>query len=219
MSNNRGENENSGLSDENKGETPVLPPEEVDKVLASEDISTAEPPARNFRSELFDWAEAMVSALIFIVITFALIVRVTVVIGPSMIPTLYDDERLLISHLFFSPKQGDVVIITKDSFMDEPIVKRIIATEGQTIDIDFITHTVTVDGVVLDEPYINEPTALSEGMTFPAVVPDGCVFVMGDNRNESTDSRDTRLGFVDKRFILGRVILRIYPFDRIKVFD
>lgn len=170
----------------------------------------------DMKSELFDWAEALVTALSIIVLTFVLIIRLIGVDGDSMYPTLENKDQLIISHLFYDePKQGDIVVFTKKEFMSEPVIKRIIALEGQTINIDFVTHEITVDGRVLEEPYICEPTSLREGMIFPQVVPEGCVFVMGDNRNNSTDSRDVRIGMVDKSCILGRVLFRIYPFNKI----
>lgn len=164
-----------------------------------------------FSGWLFDWAEALVTALITIVIIFAFIVRINSVDGSSMLPTLYDKDTLIVSNLFYQPKYGDIVVITKKSFMEKPIVKRVIATEGQLVNIDFDNNTVSVDGTVLKEDYIREPTQLSYDVKFPVVVPKGCIFVMGDNRNESTDSRDSRVGFIDKRQILGHVILRIFP--------
>ncbi len=165
---------------------------------------------------LFDWAEALAIALTVIVVVFAFFVRTIGVDGTSMVPTLQNRDQLIISHIGYDePESGDIVVIVKKSFMDNPIVKRVIATEGQTVDINFSTHEVTVDGEVLYEPYINEPTAMSGTMEFPATVPEGHVFVMGDNRNKSSDSRDIRLGMVDKRCIVGKVIFRILPINKI----
>ena len=169
---------------------------------------------------LFDWAEALTIALAIIVILFAFFVRTIGVDGTSMVPTLQDRDQLIISHINYDePKQGDVVVIMKESFMKDPIVKRIIATEGQWVDINFSTHEVMIDGEVIYEPYINEPTALSGTMEFPVQVPEGHVFVMGDNRNKSSDSRDVRLGMVDERCILGRVLFRIFPINKIGGID
>lgn len=169
----------------------------------------------DIKCELFDWVEALVTALSLIVLVFALVVRLIGVVGSSMYPTLNEGDQLIISNLFYEhPKQNDIVVLTKENFMEEPIIKRIIAVGGQTIDIDFHTHEVSVDGVVLDEPYIAELTERAEGMVFPQKVPEGCVFVMGDNRNNSTDSRDLRIGMVDNRYILGRVLFRVYPFNK-----
>ena len=98
------------------------------------------------------------------------------------------------------------MVLREESFLEEPIVKRVIATEGQTVDIDFEAGVVYVDGEALDEPYINEPTYMEEGTEFPLTVPEGCIFVMGDNRNHSSDSRDSRLGTVDTRCVLGKAV-------------
>lgn len=172
-------------------------------------------PKSRYKSEFFEWGEALVVSLTAIILLFTFVVRLIGVDGSSMYPTLHDRDKVFMSNLFYTPAKGDIVVLTKESFIEGPIVKRIIATEGDTVDIDFMTGTVTVNGEVLDEPYINEPTYTAIDMTFPQTVPEGCVFVMGDNRNKSSDSRDTRLGMVDERYILGHVLVRILPFDRI----
>jgi len=164
-------------------------------------------------SELFDWIQCLVSALIFCVLLFTFFVRTIGVIGHSMEPTFHNGDRVVISNLFYTPKQGDVVVLRKDSFQAEPIIKRVIATEGQLVDIDFEAGIVYVDGVPLDEPYTAEPT--NERLDFEGEiqVPENCVFVMGDNRNKSTDSRRDTIGCVDERYIIGRVLLRVLPFS------
>ena len=116
-----------------------------------------------------------------------------------------------LSYQFGSPKQGDIVVLRKESFMYEPIVKRVIAVEGQRVDIDFDKGVVYVDGEALEEPYIAEPTYAQLDFTGPITVPEGCVFVMGDNRNGSTDSRYSGLGCVDTRLIQGRVYVTVFP--------
>lgn len=168
-----------------------------------------------FHSELFEWAEALLVSLTVVILVFVFGVRVIGVQGSSMVPTLQDSNQLLVSNLFYTPQKGDIVILTKDAFMDSPIVKRVIATEGDTVDIDFSTGTVTVNGEVLQEDYIAEPTYKEFDMTFPQTVPENCIFVMGDNRNHSTDSRYAELGMVDTRYVIGKVLLRIYPFNEI----
>ena len=168
----------------------------------------------SFRLELYDWMQCLVSALVVCILIFAFIGRVISVDGNSMNPTLLNSDKIIISNLFYKPKQGDIVVLTKKAFSSEPIVKRVIATEGQTVDINFETGEVSVDGRVLDEPYINETTHRQLDMTFPVTVDDGCIFVMGDNRNRSTDSRDSTIGCVDTRCVLGRVYNSILPISR-----
>lgn len=169
-----------------------------------------------FKSEFFNWGESLISVLIFFVIVFIFFVRLIGVDGTSMYPTLEDHNVMLTSNWNYVPTRGDIVVLNKESFWNGlPIVKRIIAVGGDEIDIDFDTHEVFVNGERLDEPYIAEPTAKQEDMVFPQIVPEGCVFVMGDNRNWSTDSRNTALGMVDERYILGHVLTIIYPFDKI----
>lgn len=168
----------------------------------------------SFRSELFEWAQNIAIILTVVVLTFIFLFRVIGVEGDSMKPTLHNRDWMVISNLFYQPKQGDIVVLTKRQFMEQPIVKRVIAVGGQTVDIDFDTGEVTVDGVVLDEPYIAEKTHRQYDVSFPAKVPENCIFVMGDNRNHSSDSRVSTLGMVDKRYILGRLLIRIFPLNQ-----
>ncbi len=149
-----------------------------------------------------------------ILLVLLLVFRVVIVSGPSMNRTMVDgDYLLLLSNLFYgSPEQGDIIVASKNSFKNgEPIIKRVIATEGQVVDIDFEAGIVYVDGTALDEPYTNTPTNLQEGIVFPVTVKEGCVFVMGDNRNSSKDSRNPEIGQIDCREILGRAIFLILP--------
>lgn len=168
-------------------------------------------PPFNLKQELYDYIEIIVLSIVVAFLVFTFIGRPATVSGESMLPTLQDGDRLLISKLFYKPKFGDIVVITKPNVENKPYIKRIIATEGQTVDIDFSAGTVAVDGVILEEPYINEATHLKETVEFPVKVPEGQVFVLGDNRNHSKDSRDTELGTFDEEYILGRCILRIFP--------
>ena len=149
-----------------------------------------------------------------ILLILMLVFRVVVVSGSSMLPTLVSGDRLLLlsTPLYHTPSYGDIIVASKDSFDDgEPIIKRVIAVEGQTVDIDFSTGTVYVDGVALNEPYINNLTTLSEGVNFPLIVEDGCVFVLGDNRGRSQDSRSPLIGQIDKREILGKAFFLFLP--------
>lgn len=206
--------------------------------------------------EFIDWVETVIVAFFVVIFIFTFILRIANVDGESMLPTLVDGDRLIVSHLFYTPEAGDIVIVNtehpvyeceecgyvmynaenvvlsqacpvceqEDTFQIEKnqkaIVKRVIATEGQSVEIDAEAGIVKVDGVILDEPYILEATKRDEGFhNYPVVVPDNCVFVMGDNRMNSTDSRSSWLGFVDEEDILGKVVLRIFPFDSIEVPD
>lgn len=170
---------------------------------------------RRFKEEMFDWTQNIAIILTIVVLLFVFVFRIIGVDGTSMEPTLHDKDWMITTNLFYKPDYGDIVVLKKKSFMEKPIVKRIIATEGQVIDMDVEKGIVYVDGVALDEPYIAEKTAQKYGFKFPAKVPKDCVFVMGDNRNRSRDSRDTSLGMVNKKYILGRLLFRIYPFDKI----
>ena len=152
--------------------------------------------------------------LVAILLIFLLLFRVVVVSGPSMNDTLvHGDYLLLLNNVFYSdPKQGDIIVAAKESFKDgEPIIKRVIATEGQWVDIDFDAGIVYVNGTALDEPYTKTPTNIFEGVGFPLMVDEGCIFVMGDNRNESKDSRSLEIGLIDKREVLGKAIFLFLP--------
>ncbi len=164
--------------------------------------------------ELYEWAQAAVYAVVCVVILFTFFFRTAQVSGISMQNTLLDKDRLIISRALYTPTYGDIVVITKPNLEKEPLIKRIIATSGQTVDIDFEYGIVYVDGKALDEPYTKEPTHNRLDVKFPVTVPDGSVFVMGDNRNHSRDSRDSTIFMVDERYILGKVILRMMPFNK-----
>ena len=168
----------------------------------------------NWKESLMLYLHDWIYLLMTIFIVFLILFRVIIVSGSSMYPTFLDgDYLLLLSKIFYSePKQGDVVVLNRESFHeDQPIIKRIIATEGQTVDIDFVTGTVYVDGQALVEPYINNLTTNSEGMVFPLTVEENCIFVLGDNRQVSKDSRNPEIGLVDEREILGKAIFLYLP--------
>ena len=175
------------------------------------EVSAQEENENVFLGYLRDFTAVMVA----IMLLFFLFFRIIVVSGPSMNDTLeHGDMLLLVSRVFYhNPKQGDIIVASKESFRDgEPIIKRIIATEGQVVDIDFVAGSVYVDGVLLDESaYIKGSTINNEGKNFPLTVDAGRVFVMGDNREESLDSRSLQIGLIDERQILGKAIFLILP--------
>ena len=174
-------------------------------------MDSKNPSGAKSRAEVYDWIQCIIFALVFCVLLFVFAVRMVNVVGHSMVPTLEQNDKVVISNLFYHPKQGDVVVLRKQTLMQEPIVKRIIATEGQTVDIDFDDGVVYVDGKALDEPYVNEPVHDRENFEGKITVPEGCVFVMGDNRNHSEDSRFSDVGCVKKEAVLGKVLLVIFP--------
>ena len=170
----------------------------------------AEQPGRG----LYEWTQALVCSVLAAVVVFAFGARVVGVSGGSMRDTLQNGDLLLVVNglLCGGYERGDVVIAAKATFeYGEPIVKRVIATGGQTVDVDFERGVVYVDGAALEEPYIKEATHLAEGTEFPLTVPEGSVFLMGDNRNGSRDSRDPELGAVDTRCLIGRAVFLLLP--------
>ena len=169
---------------------------------------------QSFQESILDYLHDLIYILTAVLLLCLLCFRVVVVTGSSMYNTLVDgDYLLLISSTFYrQPQQGDVIVASKDSFDDgKPIVKRVIATEGQFVDIDFGAGIVYVDGVALDEDYTYTATNLDEGVSFPLRVEEGHVFVLGDNRNRSKDSRSPEIGQVDQREILGKAFFLLMP--------
>jgi len=179
-------------------------------------------------AEFYDWMEIIITALVSVVLVFTLAFRVATIDGSSMVNTLHDKEKVFLSTMGYIPCCGDIVVISRNYNNDpdasdrssQPIIKRVIATEGQTVSIDFTKGVVYVDGEQLKEDYTNTPT--NAPLDFPTdgsvvTVPKGCVFVLGDNRNNSLDSRSNQIGnlgngMVDTRYIIGKAVLRIFPF-------
>ena len=170
-------------------------------------------PEKEEGRDLYEWAQALVCSVLAVVLLFTFVIRLIGVDGHSMVPTLQDGDRLLVLNAMLDSnyQYGDIVVLRKDTFLEEPIVKRVIATEGQTVDIDFVSGAVYVDGQLLEEDYINEPTYVEEGTEFPLTVPEGSIFVMGDNRNHSSDSRSSDLGTVDIRYVIGKAVFLLFP--------
>lgn len=172
--------------------------------------------SRFFTEAFFDVFDSIKGAVIVVFLVFAFIFRVVGVDGDSMNPTLNNGDWLAVSGGIIKPERGDIVVVTQPWERNVPIIKRVIAVENDVVDIDFVNHLVYINGEVIDEPYILEPTRLQYDMQFPLTVDEGCVFVMGDNRNDSLDSRSTQIGLVDERYILGKTLFRIYPFEKIE---
>lgn len=158
---------------------------------------------------IYDMVSVLAVAVVTIMVLFTFVFRVVFVDGGSMLPTLNHGDMLVVSAYDREPAYGQVVIITQPNWFDNPIVKRIIATENQTVDIDFEKGEVYVDGVLLNEPYLNTLTRNKQEVDFPVTVPEGHVFVMGDNRQHSTDSRSDKIGFIREEYILGVVKYKI----------
>ncbi|MBQ4290338.1 MAG: signal peptidase I [Clostridia bacterium] len=204
-------NENGGTAGQNESAS------EAGVVQATEKKPSREQKPRfPAAKEAAEWMELLAFSVAVVILIFSFFCRIAVVDGPSMEQTLYDGQILMVSDLFYEPKQGDVIVFQSPTILgNKAIVKRVIAVGGQTVDIDFDTWTVTVDGVPLEEEYVNYMKQISmdreSRLSYPLTVEEGKLFVMGDNRNNSTDSRSVLIGQVDERFVLGRVLFRLFP--------
>ena len=180
---------------------------------AAEKAEEAVEQQESMRVDLYEWIQSLMTALVICMAIFIFIIRVIDVSGSSMFPTLHDGDKMLVSNLFYTPHAGDVVVFKTDRYDPErALVKRVIATEGQEISIDFDRGIVYIDGLPVEEDYIAELTKTKlDFIIGPQTVPEGCMFVMGDNRNASTDSRKKEIGMVDQRMLLGRAYYVIFP--------
>ena len=174
----------------------------------------------SFRQSLLEWVEVIVGSVVFVTILLTFVARIITVDGSSMSPTYENGDRVLATSLAGPAGQGDVVILV--NVLEEPIIKRVVATEGQTVDFDEDMGELVVDG----QPLTGEAYHIANGITyvpdrpgevleFPQTVPEGCVFVLGDNRQNSKDSRFAEVGMVDCRNILGKVVFNLYPFSKL----
>jgi len=164
-----------------------------------------------FFSLIYDFMSILMTSMIVIMLLFTFVFRIAGVIGPSMNNTLLDGDRLIVSAFLPQPQRGDIIIITQPNSIHEPIVKRIIGLPGEWVNIDAAAGRVLINGSALEEPYVVGMTNDLYDQPYPVKVPEGEYFVMGDNRNNSTDSRSFQIGFIKKNYVLGKVLYRISP--------
>ncbi|MCD7800500.1 MAG: signal peptidase I [Ruminococcus sp.] len=206
-----------------------------------EGLEDEDKPQKNIIDEFCDMVESVLFSIFTVILIFTFLFKVASVVGTSMVPTLQNDDKLIVSSAFYSnPKNQDIVIIDCENAhlledsdgdgnvddvyetagLNKTIVKRIIAVEGQTLDIDFENGNVYVDGEIINEPYINNLTLQDHGsFEYPITIPEGYVFVMGDNRGVSKDSRSDEVGLIPVDDIIGKVILRISPLENFGLLD
>ncbi len=206
--------------DENKGLNEV-DEKDIEKAAAAAPEDLKEPPKVNVTDEILDWLESFVFAMFIVILVFTFVFRIVLVQGDSMNSTLTNGDRLIISHLNYTPKRDDIVVVeAKTDYFHKTIIKRVIGIGGDTVRINYNDNTITVNGsvikddhkkeVMLDKFQFFDTTYMIDDGVYEYKVPDGKIFVMGDNRNNSTDSR--RLGFIDNDMVLGKVVLRLFPF-------
>lgn len=175
-------------------------------------LSTKNSKSPSLIDEILDTFDTVIFSVFIVILIFIFLFKIATVDGPSMNPTLTNGDKIVITHLFFEPQNNDIVVINSTG-LKKAIVKRIIATSGQEIMIDFDLGKVSVDGVLQSEPFIKDLTTYNAGQyTYPLLVPEGYVFVMGDNRGNSTDSRSPSVRLVSEDYIVGKVIFRLFPF-------
>ena len=212
MNNNQNENDENILKAES----------EEAEIDSTDETEEYEPEKRGVAGELFEWIEIFSGALMTVILLFTFVFRLVTVEGSSMEKTLFEKDNLIISHVLYEPKQNDIVVIQVPNWRDQvPIIKRVIAIEGQTVDFDFDNWQVIVDGVPISEPYVNRESGemhayhAYEIYNLPVTVEKGKVFVLGDNRNHSADSRNRDIQQVEVGNIMGRVLIRVFPFDKL----
>ena len=191
----------------------------LDNISVNDNGEQVENPASKFSASCFDWLESIVQALVLVVTVMTFVLRPITVEGTSMLNTLHDKDKVIVTKCGYVPKDGDVVVIRPFNQLSEPIIKRVIATEGQTLSIDFSSGNVYVDGKKLNEPYIKERMWVQGDGEIPSVIPEGYCFVMGDNRNGSLDSRFKAAGIVPYEKIVGKAMFVFYPFNRMGVIN
>lgn len=184
------------------------PPQEVEEIRTSALLGLA-----------YDMVDSLKGAIIVVFAVFAFVFRILGVDGGSMLPTLRDGDWVAVSGITANVERGDIVVVTQPWERNVPIIKRVIAVGGDTVYIDFDSCKVYVNGTEIYEPYINEPTRVSGDVEFPLTVDEGKIFVMGDNRNISLDSRSSQIGLIDENYILGKALVRLYPFSEWKIYD
>ncbi len=169
------------------------------------------------RVVLFELAPSILGSMLLVVLLLTFVFRLVNVDGSSMMDTLYDSDKMIVTNFLYEPQDGDIVVISHGEQYATPLVKRVIATEGQTVKIDYEKNQLTVDGVVIDEPYVKEAMLDLPGiydLDIPEVIPEGKVFVMGDNRNHSLDSRSQKIGLINKTDIIGKAQFIVWPPSR-----
>ena len=187
------------------------------------DVTTGEGGKRGFATAkadgmmagLYDWVRCIIFAIAIVVVCLTFVFRLVDVEGTSMCDTLQSKDKVIVTNLFYKPQDNDIIVISHGAEYKKPIIKRVIATEGQTLELDYENEKIVVDGIEISEPYIKGTTFSGNygNNVIPSVIPEGKLFVMGDNRQLSLDSRSTEIGLIDVKDVIGKAQVVAFPFD------
>ncbi len=189
--------------------------EEYSILLSADADAPKKKKEKKSKMNIFEVFEAGVAAIVVVTVLFLFCFRVFSVDGPSMKPTLQPEDRVVVSNIGYKAQPGDIVVLSGTDGNQKPIIKRVIAVAGDVVDINFTSGIVTVNGK--EEHFSDELTTQQADIAFPLTVPEGTVFVLGDNRGVSLDSRSSRIGCIDERKIVGKVLFRFFPLGDWKV--
>lgn len=167
-------------------------------------------------SNFFDWIRSILFAVVIVIFVLTFFFRLVDVKGTSMVDTLQNNDKVIVTNFLYTPKDGDIVVISHGAEYSEPIIKRVIATEGETLQLDYENDSIIVNGVVVEEGYLDGESTFSGNFAnyeIPTVIPEGKIFVMGDNRDVSMDSRNSKIGLIDVDSVIGKAQFVAFPFS------
>lgn len=208
---------------DNKEKIGSVNEEDIKLAAQAEPKDLKEKPPVNVKDEILEWVESFVFAIFVVILVFTFFFRIVLVDGDSMNNTLMDKDRLIVTHINYTAQKGDIVVLNSHG-LNKTIIKRVVGTAGDKVVVDYNDNKVTVNGEEISNEHNKEPMFDTGNFNheyetsqnvYEYTVPDDCIFVMGDNRNNSADGRDPRVGFIKNEDVLGKAVFRLYPFESI----